>query len=111
MRGDVKEATKGMPAVLKWEDPPYSRHAGSGAGRGGRPADSMWNGVAEQLRDERGRWALIYQGERKPAMAVRTFVTEGRRVCFRPVGDFEACMRSWGGVHFVYARYMGEGGE
>lgn len=111
VRGDVKEAAKpGMPvslapAVLKWEDPPHSRKANNS---GGRRPDSAWNGVAEQLSAERGRWAVVFRGTRREALTVRCIVTEGRRVCFRPIGDFEACVRSWDGVHTVYARYMGE---
>lgn len=106
MRGDTKEATRPLaPAVLKWEDPPPSRKSSPASGR---PADSAWNGVAEQLRGERGRWALIFRGDKQGASSVRDFVTEARRICFRPVGDFEACVRSWDGKHYVYARYMGE---
>lgn len=96
---------RGEPRVIKWEDPPHSRNVGN---KGGRPADSMWNGVAEQLRGERGRWAVVFEGGRRHAMSIRGFITEGRRICFRPHGDFEACVRSWNGVHTVYARYMGE---
>lgn len=94
------------PQVIRWEDPPISRNIGN---KGGRRADSAWNDVAQTLREERGRWAVIHVSrEKQPAMSVRSFVTEGRRICFRPQGDFEACVRSWRGVHTVYARYMGE---
>ena len=93
------------PRVLRWEDPPPSMNVGN---KGGRPADSAWNYVAEALRDERGRWGVVFEGERTPAMGVRSFITEGRRICFRPQGDYEACVRSWRGTYTVYARYMGE---
>ncbi len=97
---------KDRPTVIRWADPPASRNVGN---RGGRPADSVWNDVAETLRAERGRWAVLYEGGRPGARSVRDFVAEGRRICFRPAGDFEACMRSWDGVHTVYARYLGDG--
>lgn len=96
---------KEAPKVLRWEDPPHSMNVGN---RSGRPADSQWNPVAEQLKDERGRWGVVFVGERRGAMSVRSFISEGRRICFRPVGDFEACVRSWRGVHTVYARYLGD---
>ncbi len=93
------------PRVLRWEDPPHSRNLGN---KGGRPTDSRWNDIAETLRDERGRWAVVFEGERQLAMSARSRISEGRTVCFRPLGDFEACVRSYEGTYTVYARYMGE---
>lgn len=93
------------PRVIRWEDPPPCRNSSE---RSGRPPGSEWNGVAEQLKDERGRWAVVFEGEREQALTVRKFIVEARRVCFRPMGDFEACIRALSGVHTIYARYMGD---
>lgn len=92
--------------VIRWEDPPHSRNVGN---QGGRPPDSQWSALADQLRDEPKRWAVIFEGDRTTAMSVRSKAVEGRSVCFRPRGAFEARVRSWNGTYTVYARYMGMG--
>jgi len=102
MRGETK------PRVLRWEDPPPSRHASE---KNGRPPGSAWDGVAGELRAERGRWAVVYAGDKSTALNVRKSVVEGRLACFRPIGDFEARLRSRDGVHTLYARFLGDGDE
>lgn len=92
--------------VLSWEDPPPSKNASH---RSGRPPVSAWNRVAEELRGERGRWGVLYEGEKSTALNVRKSVAEGRLACFRPIGDFEACLRSSDGKHVLYARFLGDG--
>lgn len=95
-----------MNTVLRWEDPPPSKNASN---KSGRPPISAWNGVADELRAERGRWAVVYSGDKSTALNVRKSVSEGRLACFRPIGDFEACLRSREGVHTLYARFLGDG--
>lgn len=91
--------------IIRWEDPPHSRNWGN---VGGRPRGSEWDEVAAALRDEPGRWAVVYVGDRRGAMSARTKIAMGAGACFRPQGAFEAAARSWDGVHTVYARYLGD---
>lgn len=92
--------------IIRWEDPPHSRNWGN---VGGRPADSEWNTVAEHLRDEPRRWAVIFEGDRSGANWAKARVMSASAVCFRPLGAFQAAIRSNGeGTWTVFARYMGE---
>lgn len=96
------------PAVIRWEDPPPSKNASH---KSGRPAGSAWDGVASELRAERGRWGVVYVGDKLTALNVRKSISEGRTACFRPIGDFEACLRSIDGAYALYARFLGDGEE
>ncbi|GIF08709.1 hypothetical protein [Actinoplanes siamensis] len=91
--------------ILRWETPPPPARPGNGI------TGSRWDQVAEQLRDERGRWAVVYEGEANNASSIASVIRMGNVACFRPTGDFEAVSRrspATGRVA-VYARYLGDG--
>lgn len=88
-------------SLVRWQDPPESRK------RGRRPS-AHWRAVAALLKDNPGRWAVIWEGPRQGALANR--VSTGQSA-FAPAGAFEAMERPENGIHRVYARYVGEGGE
>lgn len=90
--------------VIRWQNPPPARNNGVNAGR---PPGSEWNEVAAELRSMPNTWGVIYEGDRKGGGWAKTKVVSGRTLCFRPAGAFEACMRSVGGRHLVFARYVG----
>lgn len=94
-----------LPRIIRWEDPPPARN---GRGAGGRPLGSRWDEVAETLRDEPGRWAVIVEGTAAQASAATARIRLATARCFAPAGTFEARVRSdTGGVHTVYARHVG----
>jgi hypothetical protein len=94
--------------IIKWEDPPESSSLCSKPGPG-RPAGSQWDPIAEALREEPGRWALIFEGEKGAASSLRARIVTASVLCFCPRGAFQAKERVWAGVYSVYARYVGEG--
>jgi len=92
--------------IIRWEDPPPPRNGRAG---GGRPPGSPWDGIAEVIRDERGRWAVIFESRSaSEAGSVRVKVSQGAALCFTPAGHFQARVRTINGVHTVYVRYVGE---
>ncbi|BCJ45356.1 hypothetical protein GCM10010168_86250 [Actinoplanes ianthinogenes] len=98
--------TKTAAEIIRWENPPPSRRNPGGV------VGSRWDEVAEQLRDERGRWAVVYEGDANNASSAASIIRMGNVACFRPTGDFEAVSRRSPstGRTTVYARYLGDGG-
>lgn len=91
--------------VIRWEQPPATNAKG-GQGR----ANSKYDPVADQLLDRPNEWALVWEtADPDAAASVSGVIREGRVVCFRPRGDFEACVRTVNGARRVYARYLGDG--
>ncbi|WIM97810.1 hypothetical protein ACTOB_001364 [Actinoplanes oblitus] len=93
--------------IIRWENPPPPARPGQ------HLTGSRWDGVAEILRDERGRWAVVYEGDVNNASSIASVIRMGNVACFRPTGDFEAVSRrsSTTGLTTVYARYLGDGGR
>lgn len=91
--------------VIRWEDPPRTQSYGGG------PSGSRFDGLAEVLRDEPNRWAVIYQGSRGTASGMAGKIKHGAMKAFRPVGVFEATVRTDGQTSTVYARYVGGDGR
>lgn len=91
--------------VLLWATPP-------GQMRGQKPmVDDDWGSVAKELRDNPGRWGVIWEGD-DPGYAANlaSSVQVGRYPSFRPGGSFEAVSRKRDGVARVYARFVGGAG-
>lgn len=86
-------------SVIRWEDPPVPNKAG-------RRPSRYWIAIADDLKADPRRWAVIYQGARNGALADR--VKKGQSA-FAPAGAFEAAERVEDGIYRVYARYLGEG--
>jgi hypothetical protein len=95
-------------SIIRWEEPPPP--AGNGAGRvpGMRP--SQYNTIADQLRANPGRWAVVEEIQRQRNNGLATKIAMGHMLCFTPAGDFEAVTRQGGGVVRTYARYLGDEG-
>lgn len=91
-------------SVIKWEDPPTAYRPG----RKNEPRrTAFWQTVAEQLREQPGRWALVCDDTAwSYAGGVATQVKNGKITAFRPAGHFEAVTRTCDGFR-VYARYIG----
>lgn len=91
--------------ILRWENPPPARHV---PGRRG----SQFDELADILRDEPARWAVVYDGDNPTAAgSIASKVKTGNVKCFAPAGSFEATVRKLReGRIAVYARYVGGGG-
>lgn len=92
-------------AIIRWEDPPPPK-AGTRSTSAGH---SRYAPIAEGLRANPGRWAVVLEGRPGVGTALATHIRMGHMKCFTPAGDFEATMRSIGGRGLVYARYLGDG--
>jgi hypothetical protein len=92
-------ATQG---VVRWEDPPPP----APTARGG--AQTPWAIVAWELRQQRDRWAVVYEGNPNPKLAMR--INQGLSPWFRPARAFETTQRFRDGQVTIYARFVG-GGE
>ena len=91
------------PQIVRWEDPaPLTT---------GRPATTRWLAVASALRASPGRWAVVRTydaGHLSAASILAHRIKFGKMAAFRPVGDFEATIRTAeDGSVTVYARYIG----
>ncbi|MEV6297829.1 hypothetical protein AB0M02_00315 [Actinoplanes sp. NPDC051861] len=88
--------------ILRWEDPPHAQAPAKGGGR------SKWTEVADALREEPDRWAVLYEGRPYAATTLATVIRSGKIRCFCPTGSFAAVSRKHNDVVTVYARYVGE---
>ena len=91
-----------LPQIIRWEDPaPLTT---------GRRASACWLAVASGLRAFPGRWAVVCTygaGRRSTASVIAHRIKSGKMAAFRPVGDFEATIRTAeDGSVAVYARYL-----
>lgn len=89
-----------MSGVIRWEEPPPPRN--------GQRSDSErtpWAVIAQELKGEPGRWAVVHEGGPNPKLATR--IETGLSPWFRPAGTFEATQRQVGPVVTIYARYVG----
>jgi hypothetical protein len=86
-----------VPDKLIWEAP---------APQPAKKKGSKWQPVADQLKVNPGRWALI---GRHTATSIVTIINKGEVKCFAPAGSFEATARNYDGrwTADVYARYVG----
>ncbi len=92
------------PAVLLWEDPPPDgRHAP-------RTFPLNHHELAEELRDNPRRWALVLRGSDANGSLVN-YMRYGRLVAYRPARAFEAVYRTAAGEARIYARYVGTDGS
>lgn len=99
----LAEALAGQPQVIRWEEPPPGnarRPLGSG--------HSRYTAVADELRAQPGRWALVFEGRAGMATGLATHIRMGSMHCFTPAGDFDAVSRRIDGYTRVYARYVGD---
>jgi hypothetical protein len=88
---------------IHWEEPPKVDT------RGGRALREAWQTVADALRREPGRWALIATyPQRTKANNVATRIKLGQISAFAPAGSFEALYRTVDGECRVYARAVPE---
>lgn len=89
-----------MSAVIDWQEPP----ADVLKRRPHKTTESRHAPLAEELRAEPGRWALIYDGPSVgKASGLATHIRLGQILAFTPTGDFDAVScrgRAW-------ARYVG----
>lgn len=85
--------------VTKWEAPKRSQ--------AGRPPSADYETLAEDLRKNRGKWALV--GENM-SVSIGSHISSGRIHAFRPAGAFEGAIRGKNGsrAQKVFARYVGE---
>lgn len=96
-----------MTGVIRWERPPPTQ-----ARNGGRPADSYssrYAAIADELRANPGRWAVIDEFTGNHNRGLATKIRLGSMLCFTPAGDFESVSRRSDGVVLTYARYLGDG--
>lgn len=101
MRG---QPMREQASVIRWEDPPPSKRSLRKQDGSSRYAD-----VAEELRANPGRWAVVLDGLSGSGSSLATQIRMGYTVCFCPAGDFDATIRQTGGRAVVYARYVGDG--
>ena len=91
-----------LPQIIRWEDPAPLTTGG--------PASASWLAVASGLRASPGRWAVVRTygaGHRSAASVIAHRIKFGKMAAFRPVGDFEATIRTAeDGSATVYARYL-----
>lgn len=91
-------------SVIRWEDPPSSRSNGGGHSRGSHLAP-----LADELRSQPGRWALVHEGDSGgAATGMACHIRLGQVLAFTPAGGFDAVSRRVDGRHRVYAIYLGE---
>lgn len=97
-----------MTGVIRWEEPPST-------GRGTAEAKAeQWRPMAEQLRAEPGKWALVDEGNVHGQTALVGYIRTGRGP-FAPAKSFEAKQRTdpeplrslAPRTGKVYARYVG----
>lgn len=87
-----------MSAIIRWEPPPAERT---------KPRRiAQWEGVAADLRERPGEWALIATGVEHANTAGQ--INAARIRCFAPAGAFEAQRQLVDGEIRVYARYVAE---
>jgi hypothetical protein len=68
--------------------------------------DPVWAALADQLRQEPGRWALL--GEQL-ARSTAWHIQQGRYAAFRPAGTFQAKVRNTTGNRAdIYVRFRGK---
>lgn len=92
-------------SIIRWEDPPDSRK-GKAGGRG-FVRNPRWQAVADQLRANPGRWAVVAEGENA---GISGHIRRGKYAAMQPAGSFEAqCVGGGGSFPTVYARYVGAG--
>lgn len=87
--------------VLRWEEPPPAK-------RGAVTSSSRFDALAEELRAQPGRWAVIYDGTTKSFSGMAHHIRQGAIRCFAPAGDFDATYRASADGVRVYARYVGD---
>lgn len=94
-----------MVTVIRWEDPPETIQ-----GVRKRPRRTKhWAAVANELRDNPDRWAVVLEDERFGcAGGMAAQIKAGVLVAFRPARSFDAQTRTVGHTYCVYARYVGE---
>lgn len=86
-----------MSAVLRWEEPPATSD---------RPVRLLdYEGIAHDLRERPGEWALVAVGPGHTGTAGH--ISSARARCFKPAGSFEARRQQVGEEIRVYARYVG----
>lgn len=91
--------------ILRWEDPkPSLQPRENGYSR------SRYRDIADELRAQQGRWAVIAEFSGRNRTALATHISRGAIGCFRPAGDFDAVSRQVFGLTTIYARYVGDGG-
>lgn len=92
---------------VEWADPPkpVKREAV-------KKVESKWRPVAEKMRQNPGKWALLRKDI--PRVAVYSF-RQGRFAYFRPAEDWEFLVvveaHHVKGKGDLYGRYVGENGE
>lgn len=96
--------------IIRWaEPPPLTAEQRNAAGTNGGSRGSQWDDIADALRGEPGRWAVIASGPRNTISAIANQVRAGAVVCFRPAGAFSTTRRTvttaTGTVVDLYARY------
>lgn len=86
---------------IVWEDPPEPKNGHKG----------VWVERLGPLTKRPGKWARVQ--ERKSSSAAYSAATliktgrNGKARMRRPLGQWEACVRSVDGKFYVYARYLG----
>lgn len=91
-------------SILRWQDPPPQLNGHVSVGR---TPGSPWDDIAKVLRDEPGRWAVIFEGTAPAANSLAVRIRQAICRCFSPAGTYEARLRSIDGVHTVFVRYVG----
>jgi hypothetical protein len=94
-----------LPAVIRWENPPFTSH-GRHLRRRPSVADDPYTPLAEQLRANPGRWAVV--AESAPNTYLASAINGGRTPAWQPAGYFEGASRKIGDWYTVWARFVGE---
>jgi hypothetical protein len=102
------ETVKEQRKILRWAEPdplPFLPHRGHGG-----PPGSEWDEVADQLRSEPGKSAVVYEGTRNGASSVASIFSRGTLVATRPAGAFEVQRRTAPGTQVVevFVKYVGD---
>lgn len=92
-------------SILRWEDPPPANRRAAPS----KDRREHWARCAAVLRQHRGQWAVLMEGQRfGDAGGITGMIRAGRLAAFRPPESFEATTRTAGDLYIVYARYIGE---
>lgn len=93
-----------MSAVIRWEEPP----AEVLKRRPWLTRSSKLAPLADELRENPGAWALVYEGTSSGAASgMATHIRLGQVAAFTPTGDFDAVSQSGNGLARAWARYVG----
>lgn len=88
-----------VDSSVEWADPPPDNR--------GRPKNHKE--IAAQLKANPGVWAKVAAYSKAPSSATTAHIIRTARFkSYEPAGSYDAVARTVDGVHWVFARYVGE---